>query len=274
MKNNFRELKKIARESRYLILQAVRAKETHHIGCSFSIVDILTYLYYRVLHIDPKNPKKENRDIFILSKGHAALAVYTVLYQKGFFPKEVYFSYDQDGGHLPEHIHHQVAGVEVSTGSLGHGLPVGVGIATSFLNDGKNNKIVVLMSDGELNEGSNWEAIMYAAHHKLKNLTAVVDVNGFQGYAETKKVIDLSPLVQKMTTFGWNVVEADGHDFGSLENAFLALKTGNENKPKMILAKTVKGKGIPFFEGRFDSHYQSIDEQTKEKLLKDFQANL
>ena len=268
------ELKKIANEIRYAMLQALRPKESHHIGCSFSIVDIVTYLYFRQLKIDPKNPKNKERDIFILSKGHGALAVYAVLYKKGFFSKDTFMTYDQDGGMLPEHIHHEVPGVEVSTGSLGHGLPIGIGFATAFLNDQKKNKVYVLMSDGELNEGSNWEALMYAGFHKLANLIIVIDRNGLQGYSSTKKVLDLEPIEDKIKPFGWNVFKADGHDFASLDKIFKKIKTNKSNAPSLIIAKTVKGKGIPYFEGRFDSHYKSVSKEVKQEILRKFQRKL
>lgn len=262
------ELEKIASEIRLLMLEVLRPKESHHIGCAFSIVDILTYLYFNELNVNPKNPKDPKRDIFLLSKGHAALALYAALCQKGFFPKKRLLTYDQDGSDIPEHASVHVEGVELSTGSLGHALPVGIGFATSFLNDKKKNKVYILLSDGELDEGSNWEAIMYAGHHKIKNLTAIVDKNGFQGYSDTEKVLDLSPLKKKIEAFGWEVIEADGHDFESLKTVLDQRQS--LSKPRMIITSTVKGKGIPYFEGRFDSHYKSVDEETKEKIIKEF----
>ncbi|MBI4009528.1 transketolase [Candidatus Roizmanbacteria bacterium] len=267
MKKNFAELKKISKQVRRDMMQAIRPKESHHIGCSYSIVEILTYLYYRVLHVDPKQPTNSDRDIFILSKGHAGLALYTVLYERGFFTKEVLLSYDKDGGILPEHSSRVAPGIEISTGSLGHGLPIGIGFATSFLNDKKNNKVYVLMSDGELNEGSNWEAIMYAAHHKIHNLTVIVDNNHFQGYGSTEEVLDLSPLPQKIRDFHWNVYEANGHDFESLDKVFTQKAKTKNSSPHFIIAKTVKGWGLPGFEGKFEAHYISLDEETKKQLL-------
>lgn len=263
------ELEKTASKIRLLMLEALRPKESHHIGCAFSIVDILTYLYFDELIVNQKNPKDPKRDIFLLSKGHAALALYATLCYKGFFPKKRLLTYDQDGSDIPEHASIHAEGVELSTGSLGHTLPVGIGFATSYLNDKKKNKVYVLLSDGELDEGSNWEAIMYAAHHKIKNLTAIVDKNGFQGYSNTKKVLDLSPLQRKFEAFGWEVIETDGHDFEKLKTSFN--KSHSLSKPKIIIANTIKGKGIPYFEGRFDSHYKSIDdEKTKKKIINEF----
>lgn len=257
-----------AKKIRRLMIQALAPKESHHIGSSLSAVEILVYLYSNVLKINPQNPKDPDRDIFILSKGHGALVLYSVLCDKGFFDKKFLMGYDKDAGTLPEHASTQAPGVELSTGSLGHGLPVGNGFALGFRNDGKNNRVYVLMSDGELNEGSNWEAIMFAGFHRLGNLTAIIDLNGFQGYAETKKVIDLSPLSSKIAQFGWNVYEVDGHSFSDLEKTFNEVKNQKNGRPNMIIAKTIKGKGIPYFEGRFDSHYKSVDEHTKNEILR------
>jgi transketolase len=231
------------------------------------MVEILVYLYFQELNIDPKNPKKTDRDIFLLSKGHGALALYATLCERGFFSKEFLMGYDKDGGTLPEHASTIAPGVELSTGSLGHALPVGNGFSQSFLNDNKTNRVFVFMSDGELNEGSNWEAIMYAGQHKLKNLTVIVDLNGFQGYSETKKVIDLSPIAQKLKDFGWDTYECDGHDLSDIKRAFGKLKNSKNNKPNFIIAKTVKGKGVPFFEGKFESHYKAISTEQKEEIL-------
>ena len=265
---NSLDLNKNSHEIRKLMLESLRPKESHHIGCAFSIIDILTYLYFEELNIYPKKPKNSDRDIFLLSKGHAGLALYAILCQKGFFNKKLLMTYDQDGFHMPEHASTMVPGIELSTGSLGHALPVGIGFATSFKNDNKKNRVFVLMSDGELDEGSNWEAIMFAGYHKLNNLTAIIDLNGFQGYSETKKVIDLSPIAKKVEAFGWNVKECNGHDFESLKICFNQVQS--LKKPIMIITKTVKGKGVPYFEGKFESHYKSVDEETKEKILKEF----
>lgn len=261
------ELKEIANTIRLLMLESLRPKESHHIGCAFSIVDILTYLYFDELIVNQKNPKDPKRDIFLLSKGHAALALYATLCYKGFFSKKRLLTYDQDGSDIPEHASTHVQGVELSTGSLGHALPVGIGFATSFLNDKKKNKVYVLLSDGELDEGSNWEAIMYASHHKITNLVVIVDKNGYQGYSNTEKVLDLSPLQKKFEAFGWEVIKIDGHDFGKLKIAF---EQRRSVKPRVIIANTIKGKGIPYFEGRFDSHYKSIDEEMKKKIIEEF----
>ena len=246
------DLEKTAFNIRRKIIEMLVPKESHHIGCSLSIIEILTYLYFQELNINPKDPKDKDRDIFILSKGHAGAALYATLAEKGFFDKSLLSKYDTEGGVLPEHATAIISGIEVSTGSLGHGLPIGCGFATSFKNDNKKNKVIVLMSDGELNEGSNWEAIMFANTHNLSNLTVIVDCNKFQGYGKTKKIIDLSPLYLKIKAFGWNFFEIDGHNFKDLKEAFKEVENSKNNKPNFILANTIKGKGIKEFEGKFE----------------------
>lgn len=265
---NDSELQRTTQNIRKSIIEMLVPKESHHIGCSLDIVEILTYLYFQEMKIDPKKPNDPSRDIFILSKGHAAAGVYATLAERGFFKNEILQKYDTDGGILPEHITRVVPGIELSTGSLGHGLPVGVGFALSYKNDNKKNRIFVLVSDGELNEGSNWEAIMFAGHHKLDNLTVILDKNDYQGYGRNVDIIDLSPIENKIKDFGWNTYKADGHDFKDLKKAFESVKKSKNNKPNFIIAKTIKGKGIPEFEGKFESHYHSITQEMKEKLLR------
>lgn len=251
------------------IIQMLVPTESHHIGCSLSIVDILTVLYFNELFINPKDPTNPNRDIFILSKGHAGAALYATLAERGFFDKNILKRYDVDGGVLPEHVTKIVPGIEVSTGSLGHGLPIGIGFAIAFKNENKKNKTFVLISDGELNEGSNWEAIMFSGQHKLNNLIAIVDLNSMQGYGMTKDIIDLEPLEEKFIQFNWNAIRINGHNFKELLNVFTKIKSMKDCKPTVVIAETAKGKGIPYFEGRFDSHYKSIDLDTKQKILSD-----
>lgn len=261
-----------AYQIRRQIIKMLAPHESHHIGCSLSIVEILAVLYFKVLRIYPKHPNSQDRDIFILSKGHAAAALYATLAEKGFFAKKLLQTYDRDGGLLPEHSTRVVPGIEVSTGSLGHGLSMGVGFALSFKNDNKKNKVYVLISDGELNEGSNWEAIMFACHHKLNNLIVIVDANGYQGYGRTKDVLNLEPYSEKFKAFGWNtIVVEDGNDIGKLYKGFEKIQTPRPYTPTptILIAKTIKGKGIAYFEGKFESHYKSISQETKEKILSD-----
>ncbi len=265
---NTKDLKNISRKLLISMIEMLVPKVSHHIGPSAGILDILTYLYFDFLEVDPQNPTDPNRDMFILSKGHAGAALYVALAERGFFPKKDLKLFDTDGGKLPEHASMVVPGIELSTGSLGHGLPVGVGMSLAALGDGVNKKVVVLMGDGELNEGSNWEATMFAGHHQLNNLIAIVDKNGFQGYSDTKEVIQLHPLRDKFENFGWDVKEIDGHDFEQMKAAMDGLRD-KQTKPTFIIAETLKGKGISFFEGEFISHYKSLDEKQIRDLLEE-----
>src|SRR3989344_2769440 len=261
-------LKKNALTVRRNIIEMLVPNESHHIGCSLSIVDILVVLYFDILAIDSHHADDRKRDIFILSKGHAGAALYATLAERGFFDKKILQSYDRNGGMLSEHVTTAVPGVELSTGSLGHGLPAGVGHALAARNDGIDRIIYVLISDGDLNEGSNWEAFMFAAHHFLSNLVVIVDSNKMQGYGEVKEVIDLEPVTKKLASFGWNTYEVDGHNHGELIAVFEKVKKNPVQKPHFILAHTIKGKGIPFFEGKFESHYKSIDASVQKEILR------
>ena len=252
-----------ATQIRRLIIEMAIPEITHHLGSAMSCVEILDTLYADILKVDPENPAWTKRDIFILSKGHAASALYATLHLKGFFNKKELLKFDQNDG-WSEHASFGIPGVELSTGSLGHGLPVGLGFALSFKQAQKLNRVFVLMSDGELNEGSNWEAINFAAHHKLNNVTAIVDLNGFQGYDKTRQVINLKPLAAKFAAHGWEVFSGDGHDQAWLKQVLLQPTT---TQPRVIIAKTIKGKGLGEWEGQFASHYHSLTANEKTKLL-------
>ena len=273
-KTTFDRLSKKTFQIRKSIIEMLVPTESHHIGCSLSVVEILTFLYFRELKINPKKPTDPNRDIFIFSKGHAGAALYSTLAERGFFPKSILKKYDTNGGMLPEHVTKVVPGIELSTGSLGHGMPAAIGFSLSFRNEKKKNRSFVLISDGELNEGSTWEAIMFAGFHKLHNLIIIVDYNKFQGYGTTTDVLDLEPLAQKLKAFGWNTYEINGHNLKSFDTALKKIKKSKNKKPHFILAHTIKGKGIPHFEGKFESHYKSIDQETKDKILKKLNATV
>jgi len=264
---NLGELKILAKSIRKNVIEILVPSVSHHIGCSLGIIEILTVLYGNVMKIFPKDPKNVDRDIFILSKGHGAVALYSTLYNLGYFKKKLLMSYDAEGTIIPEHASTNVPGVEVSTGSLGHGLPIGLGFSFSFLRDDKKNKVFVLMSDGELNEGSNWEAIQYAGHHKVNNLTIIIDKNNFQGLSDTKSVIDLDPLDAKFKVFGWNVIEVDGNNIEELLKVFSSKISSNTSRPLCIIANTVKGKGVSSMEGKFESHYKSLSKEVKEQII-------
>ena len=219
----------------------------HHTIRSYSLTHKLKY--------DVKNPKLEKRDRFILSKGHAGAAVYATLAEIGFFPKEELLKHYQNGSKYSGHISHKnIPGIELSTGSLGHGLGVGVGMAMYAKTKELNHRIFVLMSDGELDEGSNWEAFLFASHHKLSKLSAIIEYNKLQSLATVKETINLEPLKEKFISFGWNVVEVDGHDHSQLFNALSKIR---KDLPSIILCHTTKGKGVDFMENSVLWHYRS-----------------
>jgi transketolase len=228
-----------------------------HVGSVLSMADILAVLYGSVLRVDPKNPRWSGRDRFILSKGHAGAGVYAVLAERGFFPVRVLETHYQDGSNLSGHVSHKgIPGVELSTGSLGHGLPVGAGMAYASKLDGATHRVVVLLSDGACDEGSNWEAILFASHHRLDNLVAVVDYNKIQSLAPVAETLGLEPFADKWRSFGWAVVEADGHDHASLGAAFARLPA-EPGRPTCVIAHTTKGKGVSFMENSVLWHYRT-----------------
>ena len=246
----------LAKDIRIQALHMVHRARASHIGSALSICDIVAVLYGRVLHVDPKRPTLGDRDRFILSKGHACVAVYAALAECGFIEREDLLSYGQDHSALMNHISHKVAGVEFSTGSLGHGLPFGVGKAITTKRRNQSWRTFVLLSDGELGEGSNWEAIMFAAHHKLEKLVAIIDYNKLQSLTTVDKTLRVEPLADKARAFGWSVREVDGHDHDELEN-LLSSTPWETDKPSFLIAHTTKGKGVSFMENSVEWHYKS-----------------
>jgi transketolase len=244
----------------------VHKAKASHIGSGLSIADILAVLYGEVMTIDPKNENSVKRDRFILSKGHACAPLYAVLAEIGFFPISDLDTYGNDFSWLMNHASHKVLGVEFSTGSLGHGLPFAVG--KSYAAKLKNElwKTYVLLSDGEMDEGSNWEALMFAAHHKLSNLTAIIDYNKLQSLGSTQSTLGLEPLLDKLKSFGSNVIEIDGHDHDALRQSFELKSLG---RPKVIIAHTIKGKGVAFMEGKVEWHYKNTSDDQLKLALKE-----
>jgi transketolase len=232
-----------------------RAKASH-IGSALSITDIVAVLYGRVLSVDPSAPNDPERDRFILSKGHACVAVYAALAETGFIDPVLLGTYGTDGSSLMAHISHRVPGAEFSTGALGHGLPFGTGKALAAKRQAKDWRTIVLTSDGEWDEGSNWEAALFAAHHKLDNLLCIIDYNKLQSLTSIDETLRLEPLHSKFDAFGWAVQEIDGHDHEALTNA---LDSGSwpSGKPAMLIAHTIKGKGVSFMENRVEWHYRN-----------------
>ncbi|WP_399388596.1 transketolase [Thermoanaerobacterium sp. CMT5567-10] len=227
-----------------------------HIGGSLSSADILTVLYYNVMNVDPNNPNWEERDRFILSKGHSVEAYYSVLADKGYFPKEELKTYCKFGTRLIGHPNNKIPGVEMNTGALGHGLSIAVGMALGAKMDNKSFRVFTLMGDGELAEGSNWEAAMAASHYKLNNLIGIVDRNKLQISGNTEEVMSLEPLEDKWKSFGWDVLTTDGNDIERLIDTFNAAIASANDKPKLILAYTTKGKGVKFIENKANWHHR------------------
>ena len=248
------DLKRIAAQARSLALDMVYRAASGHIGGSLSAMDILTELYFDQLRIDPEKPRDPDRDRFVLSKGHCTPALYPVLALRGFFPTQRLEEFRHIDGSLSGHAEMKhVPGVDMSTGSLGQGLSAAVGMALAARLDQKDYRVYALMGDGEIEEGQIWEAAMSAAKYGLGNLCGIVDVNGLQIDGPTASVMPSEPLDDKFAAFGWNVVKCDGHDFDALSRAFQAARSCPD-KPTVILAATVKGKGVSFMENQAGWH--------------------
>ncbi|MDD3925868.1 MAG: transketolase [bacterium] len=239
-----------------------------HVGSMLSMADILAVLYTGILSVDPFNPGWEDRDRFILSKGHGGAAVYAALAERGFFPREWLDTYYLDNGKLSGHISHHVPGVEFSTGSLGHGLPVAVGMAIAARHAGAGHRVICLVSDGDCNEGSTWEAVMMAAQHGLDNLTVIVDYNRVQALGKMEDVIEMEPFAGKLKDFGWAVREINGHDYAEIESNLLELPF-EQGRPSWVLARTVKGKGVSWMEGTVACHYGAVSDEQLIQALKE-----
>jgi transketolase len=250
------EAKRIAAQLRGKLVEMSHKAKTPHLGSSLSCCDIVVTAYWNVLRIDPSSPLHPNRDRFILSKGHAATTLYAALAMRGFFPLEMLEEYNKDGGFLAEHPGPNcVPGVEAATGSLGHGLPIGLGMAMAAKIAEADYRVYVLMSDGECNEGSVWEAAMFAPAMKLDNVCVIVDYNKWQATARSNETLALAPLADKFTAFGWTVHETDGHDIESLTKL---MRPPHEKigRPTAIIAHTVKGRGVSFMEDDNNWHYR------------------
>ena len=257
-----------AKKIRLHVLEMIFNGRSSHIASAFSMSDILGVLFNEILNIDPDNVSNPKRDRFILSKGHAGAAVYAALSLKGFFPEADLLKHYQNGSMFSGHISHHVKGVEFSTGSLGHGLGVICGISIRCKSEGHGNKNYVLLSDGELNEGSNWEALLFASHHKLNNLTIIVDRNHYQSIHNTEETLALEPLKRKFEAFNLDTYEINGHDLGEIRDTLNLSQEG----PKIIICNTVKGKGVSFIENNIQWHYTPPSEDeykiAKKELLK------
>ncbi len=238
-----------------------------HAGSALLIADLLAVLYGQILRINPREPNRANRDRFVLSKGHACAALYAVLAEKGFFPVAWLDNFYRDGAPLAGHVTHVgVPGIEVSTGSLGHGLAIACGMALAAKRDSVTYRVFALLSDGECDEGSTWEAALFAPHHRLDNLVAIVDYNKIQSLGTIKEVLGLEPLAAKWEAFGWAVREIDGHNISQIESVLRVLPAV-PGKPTCVVAHTVKGKGVSFMENNLLWHYRAPDDQELRRAL-------
>lgn len=262
----YQEQSKAVRQN---IVKMVAFAKAAHIGSALSAVDILTVLYFGVLRIKPRNPGWAGRDRLIFSKGHAATALYAVLVQRGFAPQRCLDNYYSDGSKLAGHpVIDCMPGVEVSTGSLGHGLPIGLGMALAAKHDKRPYRVFVILSEGDCDEGSTWEAAMLSAQLRLDNLIAVVDYNKIQALGRSKNIMNLEPFKDKWQSFGWIVKEIDGHNYQDIFRAFKKIPF-QQKKPSVVIAHTIKGKGISFMEDKLAWHYQYPDKKQLREALKE-----
>ncbi|MDK9710871.1 transketolase [Acidaminobacter sp.] len=262
-------LETTARQIRRDIIEMTHAAKSGHPGGSLSAVEILTTLYFDEMKIDPAEPKLADRDLFVLSKGHAAPVLYAALARRGYFNPEELITLRQLGSKLQGHPDMKnIPGVEMSTGSLGQGFSTAVGMALSTRVTGSKSRVYALLGDGELNEGLIWEAAMAGAHYKLSNLVAILDFNGLQIDGTNDEVMAVSPVDQKFKSFGWNVLTADGHDFDDLKRVFAEAKTCG-NAPTVILAKTVKGKGVSFMENQVGWHGKAPSAEERARAIEE-----
>lgn len=264
-----RSLEEVARTLRYHIVRLSADSPGAHLGGSMSAVEILTTLLFDgVLRVDPSRPDMEGRDYLIFSKGHASAALYAALAERGFFPVEELDGYKTTGSRLAGHPLKSIPGIELATGSLGHGLGVGNGIALAAKLDGDDFRVFVVLGDGECQEGSIWEAAMTAAHYHLDNVVVVVDRNGVQEDGPTEEIMALEPFAEKWRSFGWAVEEIDGHDLGALKSSLHRVPF-TAGKPTVVIARTVKGKGVSFAEGNHAWHYGRLSADERARAMAD-----
>lgn len=260
-----KEMKELSKQIRRHIIKMANRSKSPHVGSCLSCVDILTVLYFDVLKLEPWS----DRDIFILSKGHAAMALYSTLAVRHIMDEGILDGYYQNKGTLPAHLDKfSVKGVEVSAGSLGHGFNVGLGIAFGFKKKNLPQKVYSLIGDGESQEGSIWEGATFAPHYQLDNYTAIIDCNNLQGYGRATELCRYEPIKHKWEAFGWHVTEINGHDHDAIRSA---LREDPHGKPKMIIARTTKGKGVSFMENKLIWHYYVVTDAHKETALEELE---
>ncbi len=255
-----------AKQIRRKSLEMVHHANASHVAGALSIADVLAVLYNSVMNIDPNNPLMEERDYLIYSKGHTCVALYAALALKGFYPMSDLDTYGKKGSPFISHVSSKIPGVEFSTGSLGHGLPVACGLALAFKRRHKMNTVYCIVGDGEMDEGSNWEAMLFACQNKLDNLCLIVDVNKIQAMGNTADILDLENLSAKFEAFGWRCRRIDGHNLAEIEKSF-SLFSNSSGKPFAVICDTIKGKGVSFMEGELRFHYAPpTDIQLQEAL--------
>lgn len=260
--------KELAKRIRVHVLKMTSRTQSSHVGTCLSSADILAVLYGAILKVDPSKPDKPDRDRFLLSKGHGAAALYAALAEVGFFSISQLEDFSANGKSLSGHINHRVPGVEVSTGSLGHGLSIGCGMALALKREHPLSRIVVLLGDGDLNEGSTWESIMFAGHHKLNNLCVIVDANRIQSLGETQDILDIEPIDEKFKSNKWEALEVNGHNHDEL-TSISDLMQNRSDSPKVVIARTVKGKGVSFMENKLEWHYRSPSSKDLDSAIKE-----
>lgn len=265
-----KDLQEKAKQIRRLIVQMIGKAGSGHPGGSLSAADLITALYFAVLQHNPKDPHWPDRDRFHMSKGHCCPLWYAVLAECGYFPKEKLWTLRQLGSILQGHSDRQTPGVEVASGSLGQGLSVALGMSLAAKIDRKDYRVYVLMGDGEIQEGNIWEAAMAASHYKCDNLCAMLDYNGFQIDGKVQDIMNLEPLIAKWQAFGWHTIEIDGHDMRQILSAYQEAKATN-NKPGIIIAHTIKGKGVSFMENVVDFHGRAPTKEETEQALKELE---
>jgi transketolase len=268
------QLQDLSKQIRKHVLHMTHRARSSHIGTNYSMIELLVVLYSKTLHVKPTQPDWSNRDRFILSKGHGCAAYYAILAEVGFFPIEWLDTFYQNGSRLAGHTTHtNVPGIEISTGSLGHGLSIATGMALAAKRDGKSYRVFCMLSDGECDEGSTWEPILFAPQHKLDNLISIVDYNKIQSLGRVKEVMNLDPFADKWRTFGWTVREIDGHNLNEIETV-LDQVPYEPDRPSCVIAHTVKGKGVSFMEDKLLWHYRSPQGREFEAALAELENNV
>lgn len=252
---------------RRTVLDMAYAGQTVHIGCAFSIIELLAVLYRSHLRFSPIDPEFPGRDLMVLSKGHGVMAQYACMYEIGWIGEDAVAGYFSDGSALKGLSDSRVPGLEVTSGSLGHGLSIAVGMALGARRNGTDQRVFVIVGDGEMNEGPNWEAMLFAAQQKLNNLVVLVDENGFQAMGRTDEIIALGNLASKFETFGFDVETIDGHDEAAIDHAVTTLLANGSGRPKAIVARTVKGKGVAFMENDNIWHYTRLTDDTYQAAI-------